>query len=154
MRVSSTQPDALSTDGHSASNSMDSSATRPYSVATGASEAFDELLKQCKGQIPKEFGSYSGNVTFVPSNHGDQVYFPSPCREQDAIAAIKALEACAAAAIGDLRHGKNSRSIKVDLDKAACFLMSAYLATIDGKRKGQTPKGLIPGKASSLTTPM
>ncbi|EAA26927.1 CoA-transferase family III [Neurospora crassa] len=123
---------------------MASSATRPYSVAAGASEAFGELLKQCKGQVPKEFGSYSGNVTFVPSNHGDQVYFPSPCREQDAIAAIKALEACAAAAIGDLRHGKNSRSIKVDLDKAACFLMSAYLATIDGKRKGQTPKGLIP----------
>ncbi|CCC05924.1 hypothetical protein SMACR_00139 [Sordaria macrospora] len=123
---------------------MDKSTTRPYSVAIGASEAFGELLKQCKGQIPKEFRSYSGNVKFAPSIHGDQVYLPSPCREQDVIAAIKALEACAAAAIGDLHHGKKSRSIKVDLDKAACFLMSAYLATIDGKSKGQTPKGLIP----------
>lgn len=125
---------------------MEKSTTRPYSVAIGASEAFGELLKQCKGQIPKEFRSYSGNVKFAPSIHGDQVYLPSPFREQDVIAAIKALEACAAAAIGDLRHGKKSRSIKVDLDKAACFLMSAYLATIDGKSKGQTPKGLIPGK--------
>ncbi|KAK3388210.1 CoA-transferase family III domain-containing protein [Sordaria brevicollis] len=123
---------------------MDNSNTRPYSVAIGASEAFNELLKQVKSQIPKEFRSYSGNVKFVPSRHGDQVYFPSPCREQDVIAAIKALEACAAAAIGDLRHGEKPRSIKVDLDKAACFLMSAYLATIDGKRKGETPKGLIP----------
>ena len=74
------------------------------------------------------------------------MYFPSPCREQDVIAAIKALEACAAAAIGDLRHGKKARSIKVDLDKSACFLMSAYLATIDGKRKGENTKDLIPGK--------
>ena len=125
---------------------MDNSTTQPYSVANGASEAFGELLKQCKDQIPKEFGSYSGKVKFAPSSHGDQVYFPSPCREQDVIAAIKALEACAAAAIGDLRHGKKTRSMKVDLDKSACFLMSAYLATIDGKCKGQTPNGLIPGK--------
>lgn len=70
------------------------------------------------------------------------MFFPCPLKEQDAIAAIKGLEACAAAAIADLRvcgggrgGGHVDREIVVDLDKAACFLMSAYLTTIDGKDK-------------------
>lgn len=112
---------------------------KPYSVVEGSSEALRKLLEACRDVLPRELTQHRASVAFSsPSSTHGGVYFPSPLKEQDAIAAIKALEACAAAAIADLRRdqdGPVNRQIVVDLDKAACFLMSAYLTTIDGKDK-------------------
>ena len=81
------------------------------------------------------------------SEHGDQAHFPSPLREQEAIIAIKALEACTAAAIGKLRHREKSPKIEVDVDKASAFLMSAYLTTLDGLDKANPKiRKRIPGR--------
>ncbi|KAM7223742.1 formyl-CoA:oxalate CoA-transferase [Rhypophila decipiens] len=109
-----------------------------YSVARGAEEALKRLIETCGNVVPQEFVKYHTSVTFSSPSSNEGVVFPCPLKEQDAIAAIKALEACAAAAIADLRWtGRESvkRSITVDLDKSACFLMSAYLTTIDGQDK-------------------
>ena len=76
------------------------------------------------------------------------MYFPCPLKEQEAAGAIKALEACAAASIANLRYGSPAkpRKIVVDMDRIACFLISAYVSTIDGMDK-QAPgvKDKIPG---------
>ena len=74
------------------------------------------------------------------------VLFPCPLKELEAVAAIKALEACAAAAIADLRYGKTPRLIEVDVDKTACFLMSAYISTVGGMDKTDPAvKSRLPG---------
>lgn len=117
---------------------------KAYSVVEGSSEALGKLLEACGGVLPGEFTRHRAAVAFTSASSSSEggVFFPSPLKEQDAIAAIKGLEACAAAAIADLRlggggdGGRVDRQIVVDLDKAACFLMSAYLTTIDGKDKG------------------
>ncbi|KAK3357562.1 CoA-transferase family III [Lasiosphaeria hispida] len=110
-----------------------------YSVEEGALRALWNLLNACGGEIPFEFIRHVKHVGFnVASQDSDAVHFPTPLKEQDATLAIKALEACATAAIADLRYGsevQGSRDIAVDLDRASCFLMSAYLTTIDGMGK-------------------
>ncbi|KAK3380178.1 CoA-transferase family III [Lasiosphaeria ovina] len=108
-----------------------------YSVTKGSSEALKSLLNICESEVPKSFRRL-GDVGFTyTSPEGDQVHFPTPLKEQDAIAAIKALEACAAAALVDLQYGIGGchRRIEVDIDKTSCFLMSAYLTTINGMDK-------------------
>jgi hypothetical protein len=81
------------------------------------------------------------------SGKGDQVCFPTPLREQETAAAIKALEACAAAAIAKLRYGEETKRIQVDVDKVSAFLMSAYITTLDGMDKPDPRiKTRIPGE--------
>jgi hypothetical protein len=113
----------------------------------GASTALKSLLTSARGEFPEDFLQYVEGVIFTSSNPNDAVlHFPCPLKEQDATAAIKALEACGAAAIADLRFGKEQRMISVDIDKTACFLMSAYLTTVDGLGKGDKEvKSRIPG---------
>ncbi|KAK3322502.1 CoA-transferase family III [Apodospora peruviana] len=109
----------------------------PYSVADGASKALQALQASCREELPEAFLEHAKSVVFTStSSNGKGVHFPVPLKEQDAAAAIKALEACAAAAIADIRYRKAHRQIEVDLDKTSCFLMSAYLTTIDGMDKG------------------
>jgi hypothetical protein len=85
------------------------------------------------------------------SEKGDAVHIPTPLREQEAVTAIKALEACAAAAITTLRYGTEIRRIRVDVDKASAFLMSAYLTTLDGMDKTDVRiKEMIPGTYSGV----
>jgi hypothetical protein len=115
---------------------------QPYSVSTGASAAFAALhaalVRGVRCEFPNIFFEHAKNVSFSPERPGvNPVYFPCPLREQDVIAAIKALEGCVVAEIANLRYGESDqRNIHVDLDKAACFLISTYLVTIDGMRKG------------------
>jgi len=123
--------------------------TSPYSVVDGVAVALQGLVNSCKTQLPDEFLTYIHNIAFVSqAPSGDDVYFPCPLKEQEAAGAIKAFEACAAAAIADLRFGRPSkpRDITVNLDCAACFLMSAYISTLDGMDK-QNPgiKRKLPG---------
>jgi hypothetical protein len=88
------------------------------------------------------------------SAQGDAVHFPTPLREQEATAAIKALEACAAAAIAQVRYGAEPGAVRVDTDKVSAFLMSAYLTTLDGMDKADPRiKDKIPGKLISDPVP-
>ncbi|KAK3943033.1 formyl-CoA:oxalate CoA-transferase [Diplogelasinospora grovesii] len=107
-----------------------------YSVVQGATRALWKLRGACKELLPKEVLEQTENVSFTSANQ-EGAQFPTPLRQQDATGAAKALEACVAAAIADLRYGAELRTIHVDLDKTACFLMSAYLTTIDGMDKGK-----------------
>jgi len=133
---------AYSMESKSKQPSHQPASPKPYSVVEGSSEALRKLLEACGDVLPGGFTRHRASVAFSSASSPEGgVFFPSPLKEQDAIAAIKALEACAVAAIADLRLGRApqgghvNRQIVVDLDKAACFLMSAYLTTIDGKDK-------------------
>ncbi|KAK0623026.1 CoA-transferase family III [Immersiella caudata] len=113
----------------------------PYSVKAGAAKALRNLINACNINLPQEFLRHCPGIDFTARSPGsDRVHFPSPLREQDTMLAIKALEACAAAAIADLRCGVDPQSdykrrITIDVDKTSCFLMSAYLTTVDGMGK-------------------
>ncbi|KAK4137772.1 CoA-transferase family III [Trichocladium antarcticum] len=107
-----------------------------YSVARGAQDALERLSQACQAELPQAIISLrqSVEVTSTPGGR-NEVHFPTPLKEQDATAAIKALEACAAAAIANIRYGTESRKIHVDIDKVSTFLLSAYLTTLDGMGK-------------------
>ncbi|KAL2201402.1 CoA-transferase family III domain-containing protein [Corynascus similis CBS 632.67] len=107
-----------------------------HSVAAGTREVLEKLCTTLLGELPASVLAFTETVEVTStSKKGDEVYFPTPLREQEAGAAIKALEACAAAAIAELRYGIESRRIRVDTDKVSAFLMSAYLTTLDGMGK-------------------
>ncbi|KAL7626306.1 hypothetical protein AAE478_003077 [Parahypoxylon ruwenzoriense] len=109
------------------------------SVSEGAKDAFKTLWQSIKAELPREFLRYVGHVIFSSySQTGDVVCFPCPLREQEAVAALKALEGCAAAAIADIRRTKRERIINVTLERVASFLMSAYITNIDGLDKCNT----------------
>lgn len=106
-----------------------------YSVQQGAEVALSSLLSACRDELPPSFTWRAHHVAFR-TRAGDQVTFPCPLKEQEAAAAIKAVEGLAAAAIADLRQGFHERRmIEVDMAKTTSFLMSAYLCTLDGMDK-------------------
>ncbi|KAK7951726.1 uncharacterized protein PG986_007454 [Apiospora aurea] len=107
-----------------------------YSVAAEAHCALQALVSACMSELPRELGQYIDKVIFFSSSPtGDKPCFPCPLREQEAGCALKALEGCLAGAITDLRYGRQERTIDVDLAKVTCFLMSAYITTLDGMGK-------------------
>jgi len=110
-----------------------------YSVKQGAAAALTALVAASDAFLPPELQlrHHIRRVVFKsPTVKGDGVVFPCPLKEQEAVAAIKALEACMAAALADLRHGQaRSRVITVDMAKISCFLMSAYVTSLDGMTK-------------------
>ncbi|KAI0202741.1 CoA-transferase family III [Astrocystis sublimbata] len=107
-----------------------------YSVSNDASRAMKILLQASRSELPAEFHQYARNVLFNSrSTAGDSVSLPCPLRQQEACAALKALEGCAVAAIADLRHEERCRKITVDIERVTCFMMSAYLTTLDGLDK-------------------
>ncbi|KAM0334189.1 hypothetical protein ACHAQA_001209 [Verticillium albo-atrum] len=107
----------------------------PYSVKQGAETALSTLLVTCRSELPAAFIQNFHRVVFKDALD-DDVYFPSPLKEQEAVASIKALEGLAAAAIANLHDGHEAeRDIEVDMPQAACFLMSAYICTLDGMDK-------------------
>jgi hypothetical protein len=66
----------------------------------------------------------------------DDVYFPIPFKETETTAALKAIETSVVAEIAALRYGDDqSRNISINLEKVACFMLSSYLATVDGYGK-------------------
>ncbi|KAK4186529.1 CoA-transferase family III domain-containing protein [Podospora australis] len=109
---------------------------KTYSVVAGAKNALETLQDLCKHELPEDILALAGKVKITSSSgNGDKIHFPTPLKEQDATAAIKALEAQVAGAIANLRYGPAKRGVTVDLDKISGFLMSAYLTTIDGMDK-------------------
>ncbi|KAI1378224.1 CoA-transferase family III [Hypoxylon crocopeplum] len=110
--------------------------TGSRSVGEGAEDVFKQLWKSTKTELPNEFLKHAGQVMFLKYSHaGDAVCLPCPLREQEMVAALKALEGCAAAAIADIRGPKRERVISVTLERVTSLLMSAYITNIDGLDK-------------------
>ena len=132
-------PDGLQLPGPSSGPS--------YSIRDGARGAFQELLKASHQELPAEFLQQQDHVDFIAHvAEDDKPLFPCPLKEQEAVAAIKALEGAIAASIADLRFGHKERAINVDLAKTTCFLMSAYVTTVDGLDKTNPRiKNKLPG---------
>jgi hypothetical protein len=105
-----------------------------YSVSRNASQALKLLFRVSSSELPVEFAQYVQDVVFeARSATGDSASFPSPLRQQEACAALKALEGCAVSAIANLSAPgkKPRRKITIDLERVACYLMSAYITTLD-----------------------
>jgi len=108
-----------------------------YSVLDGSKRATTTLARLVVDQLPSECLQHLEDVTLTTSTDGTQIYFPCPFKETEATVALKSLEASVVAAIADLRypHEGRHRKIEVDLEKAATFLFSTYIAKIDGMGK-------------------
>lgn len=108
----------------------------PYSVGENARHALQILLRASQPDLPAEFMRHVQDVVFVHGPAaGDSVCLPCPLRQQEACAALKALEGCAIAAIADLQLKEHRKEITVNLGRVTCFLMSAYITTLDGLDK-------------------
>jgi hypothetical protein len=107
---------------------------RRYSMRKETKQALQKLLRLAKGQIPLECRQLIADASFTASNT-DVPDFPCPFKETEAAGALKAVEGGIAAAIANLRYGAQTRSITVDLERASCFLFSAYVATVGGYDK-------------------
>jgi len=78
----------------------------PYSVLNGSKLATDALSIAAVNQLPPEILQHIEDVTLVTATDGTQIYFPCPFKETEAAVALKTIEACAVAAIADLRYGE------------------------------------------------
>lgn len=133
---------------------MDKTAAHPqsmnsvdYSVINGAYDALQALAAACNSELPLVFQDHLKHVTFTASSTcTDTVCFPCPLKEQDLGSALKAMEGCLVSMIADLRYGSHESDVVVDVSKVTCFLMSAYLTTLDGMGKSHTKiKYRLPG---------
>jgi hypothetical protein len=122
----------------------------PYSVVSGARQAFKYLRSLVGDQLPTEVNFHLDKVSFSTCSDGHELYFPCPFKENEAAAALKAVEAGIVAAIADLRYGAQKRKIDVNLEKTAAFLFSTYIATIGGLGKCDTE---VKSKLKGTQTP-
>lgn len=98
------------------------SATSKYSTITGAQAALSELFAQPDGRtlpLPRAAIGYAQKTRFTGR---DQVFLPCVMKEVEASAALKAIEAGVAAAIGELRFGFQEDDIEINMEQAAAFL--------------------------------
>ncbi|OWO98125.1 hypothetical protein B2J93_4778 [Marssonina coronariae] len=109
----------------------------PYSVLNGSRRAIEFVRRLAGDQIPPEFAPHLEQVTLTTATDGTRIYFPCPFKETEATVALKSVEASAVAALAQLRFpaGTPTRRIHVDLERAATFLCSTYIATIAGMGK-------------------
>jgi len=110
-----------------------------YSVTADAYTALEALVTTCYDELPQAALQNVREVRFTsPSPRSDSPVFPCPLKENETVSAIKGLEACVASVIADLRFGQRSRATSVDVRKVTCFLMSAYITTVDGLTKADS----------------
>jgi hypothetical protein len=120
-----------------------------YSPVAEAERIFNLLISKADLRLPSQI-SCRKEVEFT--SHLDDVYFPIPFKETETTAALKALEAGVAAEIASLRYEvDHSRHIRINLEKVACFMLSSYLATVDGygkldPRSKKKIKGTVPSR--------
>ncbi|KAI5816936.1 CoA-transferase family III domain-containing protein [Pyronema omphalodes] len=106
-----------------------------YSTITGAKDALEHLLNQPENRnlpLPQAAIDYARKTKFTGR---DSVFLPCVMKEVEASAALKAIEAGMAAAIGELRYGWKEEDIEVNMERAGAFLFMAYLASVDGLTK-------------------
>ncbi|KAL9085250.1 MAG: hypothetical protein Q9165_007684 [Trypethelium subeluteriae] len=106
-----------------------------YSMLTETKNSLSHLIHLSASQLPPESHVLIRSVSFT-SKSASTPYFPCPLKETEAVSALKAVEGGLAASIWQLRTGQTPSKITVNLEKATCFLFSAYIATIDGLHKG------------------
>jgi hypothetical protein len=110
----------------------------PYSPLEQTRSHF-KALKESKtlsaGLTLPEYLEHASNVAFTTGS--DEVLFPCPFQQKELISVLKAIEACWAACIADLRFGKQERMIEVQLERSARYLLGSYLFKIDGLAKGE-----------------
>lgn len=127
--------------------------TALHKVTEGASKALKELLDKCGRELHQKSREYieEREVNFMSSIYkGEDVLFPCPLKQQDAVGAIKGLEALMASALAKLRFDQDPAVISVDMMKVACFISSAYITTVDGYGKGKKEvKRFLPRKLSN-----
>jgi hypothetical protein len=106
-----------------------------YSVRDECRRSFHKLVQLAGQQLPDEVREHIKDVAFSAPKGSNVVAVPCPFKGTEAISALKAVEACVAAAIADLRFSSKRRKIDIDTERATCFLFSAYLSTMDGMDK-------------------
>lgn len=113
-----------------------------FSILDSTQEALRTLVSDRSLPIPLEAKALLSKTTFA--NESDPI-LPCPFRQLEAVAALKAIEAAVANAIGNLRFGVE-QDVTIDLQHATLFLLMAYIATVDGLGK-QDPavKGKLKG---------
>lgn len=109
----------------------------PYSPLEQTRSHF-KTLKQSgtlsAGLTLPEYLAHASNLTFTALS--DEIVFPCPFQQTKLISVLKAIEACWAACIADLRYCKQDRKIEVQLERSARYLLGSYLFKIDGLAKG------------------
>ncbi|KIW06212.1 uncharacterized protein PV09_02689 [Verruconis gallopava] len=127
-------PSAIAADEACVGNAMNGTTSDTYSVLEETRKALDTLLRAAKCQIPPEVKQTIRHVEFTNAHTGIPD-FPVPLKENEAIGALKAVEAGIASAIADLVLGKQKRKATVNLERSSCFLFSTYMATVGGYDK-------------------
>jgi len=121
-----------------------------YSPVTEARRIFQLLCERADQLgLPASILDIKDSVR-IESDY-DRVYFPIALKETETAAALKAVEGAVASALADLKYGKADRIVKVDLERATCFLFQAYLATVDGLGKlNKDVKSKLKGELKQL----
>jgi hypothetical protein len=106
----------------------------PYDTVAESIKIFSTLLSDPKLGLPREITSQAAHIQI--HGIGGRPTIPTPWRETEAITAIKALEACIALAIAELRFPSGKQrppaSASIDADHATVSLFMSYLSTING----------------------
>ena len=108
----------------------------PYSPVLETSRIFASLCEQSdRLNLPSEVLTNKDRVSFSSSHN--VIYFPIPFKETETLAALKGIEGSVAAALADLRFGRETqpRGVRVSLEGATAFGCQAYMAKIDGLSK-------------------
>ncbi|KAJ5818721.1 CoA-transferase family III [Penicillium riverlandense] len=107
-----------------------------YSPVLETSRIFSDLCEQWERlNLPTEVVANKDRVSFSTSHN--EIYYPIPFKETETLAALKGVEGSVAAAIADLRFGRNAkpRGVQVSLEGATAFGCQAYMAKVDGLSK-------------------
>lgn len=113
---------------------MDSSPKGNYSSTAEAERIFKFLCESIDNVSLPLNPQKLGSVSFSAAR--DLPYFPIPFKETETGAALKAVEACIACLLCDLKTGSDvSRKININLEKTTAFLCQAYMAKVGGLGK-------------------
>jgi hypothetical protein len=102
-----------------------------FSILDSTQEALRTLVSDPSLPIPPEAKALLSKTTFT---NDSEPILPCPFRQLEAVAALKAIEAAVANAIGKVRFGID-QDVTIDLQHATLFLLMAYIATVDGLGK-------------------
>lgn len=114
---------------------MDGSKQPTYSSTAEAEKIFKFLCESIdEVSLPLDHQRFGSSVNF--SANRNLPYFPIPFKETETGAALKAVEACLACLLCDLKTGRNvNRKVNIDLEKTTAFLCQAYMAKVGGLGK-------------------
>jgi len=107
-----------------------------FSTLESTKHALSILVNDTTLEIPREAKELVTKTTFT---NALPPILPCPFRQLEAAAALKAVEAAVANAIGENRFGF-IQDVTIDLQHATLFLFMAYLAKVDGL--GKQDKGI------------